>query len=88
MKAKLPEYKLMDSESLIKTGKEDDEISGEILWINPKEYDRLLSLVDNCGEVNANHPYKRFACEPITDEPIYRGIRPSAIKCWSYKLSS
>jgi hypothetical protein len=87
MNGKLPGYKLLEDDKIEITNNKRDEIQGEILWINLEQYDELIQALDCYGQPSkkAQTPFTRFLCEPITNEPVYRGIAPTPIKCWSYK---
>jgi len=86
MKGKLSGFKVVSPEDLLRTENPEDAVSGEILWLNLSEYDQIIDTLDSYLKApQSNFALQRFECEPTTDEPLYRGIKPTNIKCWSYK---
>jgi hypothetical protein len=88
MKGVLKYYKIGPEENLIKTNNPLDQVHGEILWINLKEYEELIKALDSYGKPSHKEQkhYERFLCEVLTNEPVYRGIPPTLIECWSYQI--
>ena len=87
MQGRLHGFKIQDSESIIASDNGEDSVAGEILWNNLNQYDELIQALDNYGKASTKSQmdYHRFLCRPLTDEPIYNGIPPTEIECWSYK---
>jgi hypothetical protein len=86
MVAKLPYYKQTNNGHIIRSEDPKDQIPGEILWVDMGDYDNLIKSLDEYNSNNPKEKYERFSCEPITNEPVYRAIKPSPVKCWSYKI--
>jgi hypothetical protein len=86
MEGRLPSFKVVENDTIIKTEDTTEGIIGEILWINLQRYDELISTLDSYITNGKNElEYMRIACEPLTNEPVYRAIAPTAIKCWTYQ---
>jgi hypothetical protein len=84
---------LLREDTIVKSDNPKDSVSGEILWINLENYQTLIKKLDSYGNAEDKESpsadktsYQRILCEPITDEPVYRGIRPTHIKCWTYQI--
>lgn len=86
MRGKLDGFKLKDIETLVKTNNPEDYILGEILWINPFQYQELVQALDAYATPSSKSQikYKRILCHPITNEPVYTGVTPTEVKCWTY----
>lgn len=87
MFGRLAGFKLIEDHTILQTYKNEDEVLGEILWINLEQYDELIQALDSYGEPSQKSQltFKRFMCEPNINEPIYRNVHPTSIKCWAYK---
>lgn len=88
MRGKLKSYKINDEGLLVRTDDDNNEVVGEILWINLDQYDELIQALDSYGEPShkTQKEYHRTLCDVMTDEPPYRGIPPTSIQCWAYQV--
>lgn len=86
MAGRLKEFQLKDSETLVRTNDPRDHVLGEILWINPHQYQELIQALDAYASPShkSQKSFKRILCHPITNEPIYTGITPTEVTCWAY----